>query len=162
MSNASAWRFRDYRVKCLHFKYHRYKIRTRFDNSGSRVVVNFKLCQICQHFTNGIYKWLRHMIYVIWPGYYLNTTYKMRTRRNISGSKATIDFKLHYLCWNQWFIRLMTSFWLSNDLRRIYRPRRKYGPDLYARLFCYYWLAILSDVLGWTRDNTNDVFLIVM
>lgn len=102
---------------------------TRFDISRSRVVINFKLCQMCRHVTYGLYKWHHHMIYVTWPGYYLNTRYKMRTRLSISGSTVTVDFKLPYLRWNQWLIRLMTSFWLSNDLRRIYRPRRKEGPD---------------------------------
>ena len=44
-------------LKCHHCDYHvswiqlqtRYKVRTRFVVSGSRVVINFKLCQVYQH-----------------------------------------------------------------------------------------------------------------
>lgn len=101
------------------------------------------------HFKNYV------IVFIRWPGYNLQTRYRMRTRFQISDFSVVIYLKLCQIYRHHRGTIRMTSSWLSRDLVAVYRSDTNCGSDLASQVF---WVPLTSNF--WVCAGMNNCHVI--
>ena len=120
----------------------RNKMRKRYPISVFIATIMISTCVRHVMVTKEFHPWHHHGSHVTWMQFTIQIENDLQTLQDMLGWQKNYSW--------------------SRDLDTIYRPDRKWGPDLASQvLHVLFWLSPLSDMLGWHKNYIYDIIMVV-